>query len=113
MVSRSTLLLSVNTLTLAERPQTDEPDLPQHLRLNDFSREPNFPSNSGFVPNEELAKAAELQRKSIRAQMVEQSGLQAPNHSVNDVLGPVSSSAKIGRSDKDGPELGSATVATT
>jgi hypothetical protein len=79
-------LLSVNPLPLAQRPQTDEPDLPLHLRLNGLSREPNLPANPRPVTHVELAKAIELQCESIRAQMIEQSGVQARDHGIDDVL---------------------------
>jgi hypothetical protein len=62
---------------LATRPQADEFDLPQHLRLNGFAREPNPPANPRLVSHGELAEAVELQGESIRAQMIEQGGLQA------------------------------------
>jgi hypothetical protein len=71
---------------LAQRPQTDEPDLPLHLRLNGLSREPNLPANTRPVTHVELAKAIELQCESIGAQMIEQSGLQARDHGIDDVL---------------------------
>jgi hypothetical protein len=81
-------IASVNPLPLAQRPQTDEPDLPLHLRLNGLSREPNLPANPRPVTHVELAKAIELQCESIRAQMIEQSGLQARDHGIDDVLSP-------------------------
>ena len=37
------------------------------------------------MPDEELAEAVELQRESICAQIIEQSGFQGPDHSVDDV----------------------------
>jgi hypothetical protein len=79
-------LLSVSPFSLAKRPQSDEPDLALHLRLNGLSREPNLPANPRPVAHAKLAKAIELQRESIRPQMIEQGGLQAPNHRVEDVL---------------------------
>jgi hypothetical protein len=78
--------LSGNPLPLAKRTQTDEPNLPQGLRLNRLARETYFPENSRSVPHEEFAKAIQLQRESIRVQIIEQRGLQAHDHGVNDVL---------------------------
>jgi hypothetical protein len=86
LASRERPRLSVSPFSLAKRPQTDEPDLPLHLRLNGLSREPNLPANPRPVAHAKLAKAVELQRESIRAQMIEQGCLQAPNHRVDDVL---------------------------
>ena len=77
---------SVNPLTLAKRPQTDEPDLPARLCLNGLAGEPDSPGRARPVTHVELAKAVELQRESIRLQIIEQHGLQAPDHRVNDML---------------------------
>ena len=77
---------SVNPLPLPKCPQTDEPDFPFHLCLNGLSSEPNPPANPRPVAHVELAKATELQRKSIRAQMIEQGGLQAADYGADDVL---------------------------
>jgi hypothetical protein len=71
---------------LAERPQTDKSDLPPRLRLNRLARETYFPENSAPMTNGEFAKAIQLQRESIRVQIIEQRGLQAHDHGVNDVL---------------------------
>jgi hypothetical protein len=79
--------LSVNPLPLAKRPHTDEPNLPHPLRVNRLARETYFPENSGSVTHGEFAKAIQLQRESIRVQIIEQRGLQAHDHDVNDVLG--------------------------
>lgn len=82
----STHLPSVSPLPLAQRPKTDEPDLPLHLRLNGLSCESNLSPNPRPVTHVEFAEAVELQRESIRAQMIEQGGFQAPKHRVDDVL---------------------------
>ena len=79
-------LLSGNPLSLAKRPPIDELDLPPHLRLNRLARETYFPENSGPMPLGEFAKAIQLQRESIRAQMIEERGFQARDHGVDDVL---------------------------
>jgi hypothetical protein len=79
-------LLSLNPLPLAKRPQTDEFNLPRHPCFNHLARKTYFPENSGFVPHGEFAQAIELQRESIRVQIIEQRGLQAHDHGVNDVL---------------------------
>jgi hypothetical protein len=78
--------LSSNPLPLAKRSQIDELNLPAWPCLYGFSREPNFPPNARPVAHVELAKAVELQRESIRGQMVEQGGLQALDHGADDVL---------------------------
>jgi hypothetical protein len=72
--------LSVNPLPLAQRPQTDEPNFPLHLRLYGLSREPDSPGGARLVSHGELPEAVELQRESVRAQMIEQHGLQALAH---------------------------------
>lgn len=85
-LARRLPFLSLSPLSLAKHPQTDEPDLPLHLRLNGISREPNLPANPRPVAHVELAKAVELQRKSVRPQIIEQRRLQAPDHRIDDVL---------------------------
>jgi len=66
---------SANPLPSAKQSQTDELDLPQHLRLNRRSREPDLPANPRPMVHIELAKAVELESESIRVQMGEQGGL--------------------------------------
>src|ERR1700751_5160102 len=77
---------SANPLPSAKQSQTDELDLPQHLRLNRRSREPDLPANPRPMVHIELAKAAELEGESIRVQMGEQGGLEAQNHHAHHVL---------------------------
>jgi len=77
---------SVNPLPPAKNAQTDELDLPQHLRLNDLSGESDFPPNPGSVVDIELAEAIELQGESICVQMFEQCGFQAADHHADYVL---------------------------
>jgi hypothetical protein len=79
--------LSVNPLPLANQPQADEDDLAPHFRLNGLSAEPDLPAKPRLVARIELAKVVELQRESIRAQIIQQSGLQARDDRVYDVLG--------------------------
>jgi hypothetical protein len=86
VTSSAPTLSSLNPLPLAQRPQTDEPDLPLHLRLNGRSREPNLPANPRPVTHVELAKAVELQREPVRAQIVEQGGFERRDHGIHDHL---------------------------
>lgn len=79
--------VSVNPFPSAKQPQTDEPDLPSILCQDGLARESNPPENSRLVAHIELAEGVELQRESVRAQMIEQSGLQARDNSVYDMLG--------------------------
>lgn len=65
---------------MAKRPQTDERELPLHLRLNGLSRETDLPANPRPVTHVELAKAVQLQSESIRAQMIEQGAFKALAH---------------------------------
>ncbi len=67
-------------------PSSRALDLVHRQRLNRLAREAYFPENSGSVTHGEFAKAVELQRESIRVQIIEQRGLQAHDHGVNDVL---------------------------
>src|SRR5487761_62745 len=78
--------MSANALLPSEIPQSDELHVAPHLRLNRLASEPDLPENPRLVANVELAEAVELQREPVRAQIVEQGGLQAPNHRVDDVL---------------------------
>lgn len=78
--------VSVNPLPLAQIPQTDELDLPARPCLYGLAGESDSPGSARPVTHVELAKAVELQRESIRTQMIEQRGFQALDHSVDDVL---------------------------
>jgi hypothetical protein len=93
---------------LAKNPQTDELDLPPHLRLNGLSRESNLPANPRSVAHIELAKTVEFQRESIRAQMIEKRGLQAFDHRVDYLL-----SLFLHRQKQSGLNLHRQLVATT
>ena len=58
-------------LALAKYPQTNELDLPQQLRLNGLSREPDLSADAGLMSHIELAKPVQLQREPVSIQMVE------------------------------------------
>jgi hypothetical protein len=75
--------LVVNPRQLAKHPQTNELDLPQRLRLYRLSGEPDLPANPRLVAHIELAEGVELQRESVRAQMIEQRDLQARDNCVS------------------------------
>jgi hypothetical protein len=76
-----------NLLTSPQSAQTDEPDLPSSLCQDGLPRERNSPKNARLVSHVELAETVEFQRESIRAQIVEQGGLQARDNRGYDVLG--------------------------
>jgi hypothetical protein len=77
---------SFNPLPLAKRPQADEFDRPPRLREDGQSRESNLPTNPRLVSHGELAEAAQLQRKAVRVEIVQQSGFERRDHGFHDYL---------------------------
>jgi hypothetical protein len=67
--------LTVFWLSLPERTQGDESDLPFPLRQDGFSRERNFPKNPRLVPDGELAEAAEFHCEFVGSEVVEKGAL--------------------------------------
>ena len=76
-----------NQFPLTKLPQADKPDLPSIFCQDRLARERDFSKNPSSVSDRELAKAVQLQRKAVRAQIVEERVLDTSNHHADHVFG--------------------------
>jgi hypothetical protein len=76
-----------NLFTLPQSAKTYESDRPSIFRPNHLAGETDLLESARFVPDVELAEAAQLQREPVRLQVVQQSGFERRDDGIYECLG--------------------------